>query len=168
MEIKNKIKDSGIIQLDLADFKPKIELVGIDLSSRLYQGLILKEKDFRDWLKEHDWKLYEQKAVFIFCSVDAIIPTWAYMLVMSRLLPFSEDVIVGSQIDLEKKLIQQNMASLDLSLFKEQRVIVKGCSDITSPEYAMSELVGVLQPVVKSLMYGEPCSTVPVFKKKKP
>jgi hypothetical protein len=168
MEIKNKIKDSGIIQLDLADFKPKMELMGIDLSERLYQGLILKEKDFRNWLKEHDWTQYENHAVFIFCSVDAIIPTWAFMLIMSKLLAYTKHTLVGRQIDLEKSIIKKNIFSLDLSMFQDQRVIIKGCSDISAPEYAMSELVVKLQPVVKSLMYGEPCSTVPIFKKKKP
>ena len=168
MEIKNKIKDSGIIQLDLASFKPKMELMGVDLSERLYQGLILKEKDFRNWLKEHDWIQYKNHAVFIFCSVDAIIPTWAYMLIMSKLLDYTEHALVGHQIDLEKSIIKKNIFSLDLSIFQDQRVIIKGCSDIAAPEYAMSELVGKLQPVVKSLMYGEPCSTVPIFKKKKP
>lgn len=167
MEIKNKVKESGIIQLDLADFKPKNELVGIDLSERLYQGLILKEKDFRLWLKENNWQQYEGKAVFIYCSAEAIIPTWAYMLVISMLMPYTEQVLAGTRIDLEKKMIQDNIVSMDLSPMTEQRVIIKGCSDIASPEFAMSELVRVLQPVVKSIMYGEPCSTVPIFKKKK-
>ena len=167
MEIKNKVKESGIIQLDLADFKPKNELVGIDLSERLYQGLILKEKDFRLWLKENNWQQYEGKAVFIYCSAEAIIPTWAYMLVISMLMPYTEQVLAGTRIDLEKKMIQDNIVSMDLSTMTDQRVIIKGCSDITSPEFAMSELVRVLQPVVKSIMYGEPCSTVPIFKKKK-
>ena len=167
MEIKNKVKESGIIQLDLADFKPKNELVGIDLSERLYQGLILKEKDFRLWLKENNWQQYEGKAVFIYCSAEAIIPTWAYMLVISMLMPYTEQVLAGTRIDLEKKMIQDNIVSMDLSTMTDQRVIIKGCSDIASPEYAMSELVRVLQPVVKSIMYGEPCSTVPIFKKKK-
>ena len=167
MEIKNKVKESGIIQLDLADFKPKNELVGIDLSERLYQGLILKEKDFRLWLKENNWQQYEGKAVFIYCSAEAIIPTWAYMLVISKLMPYTEQVLVGARIDLEKKMIQDNIVSMDLSTMTDQRVIIKGCSDIASPEFAMSELVRVLQPVVKSIMYGEPCSTVPIFKKKK-
>lgn len=167
MEIKNKVKESGIIQLDLADFKPKNELVGIDLSERLYQGLILKEKDFRLWLKENNWQQYEEKAVFIYCSAEAIIPTWAYMLVISKLMPYTEQVLVGARIDLEKKMIQDNIVSMDLSTMTDQRVIIKGCSDIASPEFAMSELVRVLQPVVKSIMYGEPCSTVPIFKKKK-
>ena len=167
MEIKNKVKESGIIQLDLADFKPKNELVGIDLSERLYQGLILKEKDFRLWLKENNWQQYEEKAVFIYCSAEAIIPTWAYMLVISKLMPYTKQVLVGARIDLEKKMIQDNIVAMDLSTMTDQRVIIKGCSDIASPEFAMSELVRVLQPVVKSIMYGEPCSTVPIFKKKK-
>ncbi len=167
MEIKNKVKESGIIQLDLADFKPKNELVGIDLSERLYQGLILKEKDFRLWLKENNWQQYEGKAVFIYCSAEAIIPTWAYMLVISKLMLYTEQVLAGTRIDLEKKMIQDNIVSMDLSTMTDQRVIIKGCSDIASPEFAMSELVRVLQPVVKSIMYGEPCSTVPIFKKKK-
>ena len=102
MEIKNKVKESGIIQLDLADFKPKNELVGIDLSERLYQGLILKEKDFRLWLKENNWQQYEGKAVFIYCSAEAIIPTWAYMLVISMLMPYTEQVLAGTRNDLEK------------------------------------------------------------------
>ena len=167
MEIKNKVKESGIIQLDLADFKPKNELVGIDLSERLYQGLILKEKDFRLWLKENNWQQYEGKAVFIYCSAEAIIPTWTYMLVISMLMPYTEQVLAGTRIDLEKKMIQDNIVSMNLSTMTDQRVIIKGCSDIATPEYAMSELVRVLQPVVKSIMYGEPCSTVPIFKKKK-
>ena len=167
MEIKNKVKESGIIQLDLADFKPKNELVGIDLSERLYQGLILKEKDFRLWLKENNWQQYEGKAVFIYCSAEAIIPTWAYMLVVSMLMPYTEQILAGTRIDLEKKMIQDNIVAMDLSTMTDQRVIIKGCSDIASPEFAMSELVRMLQPVVKSIMYGEPCSTVPIFKKKK-
>lgn len=167
MEIKNKIKESGIIQLDLNDFRSNKTLMGIDLSERLHKGLILKEKDFRIWLKEHDWKQYANHAVFVYCSVDAIIPTWAYMLITSKVLEYTEHVIVGKQSDLEKNLIKENIDSLDLSLFQDQRVIIKGCSEITSPEHAMSVLVVLLQPVVKSIMYGEPCSTVPVFKKKK-
>ena len=141
MEIKNKVKESGIIQLDLADFKPKNELVGIDLSERLYQGLILKEKDFRLWLKENNWQQYEGKAVFIYCSAEAIIPTWAYMLVISMLMPYTEQVLAGTRIDLEKKMIQDNIVSMNLSTMTDQRVIIKGCSDIATPEYAMSELV---------------------------
>jgi len=167
MEIRNRIKESGIIQMDLSDFKPRNRMVGIDLSERLFQGLILKEKDFRKWLKEHDWDQYKDKSVFIFCSADAIVPTWAYMLVMSHLLECCDELVVGSNADLEKKLIKKNIEALQLDDYVDARVIIKGCSDVQTPEFAMSELVAYLQPHVKSIMYGEPCSTVPIFKKKK-
>ena len=167
MEIRNRIKESGIIQMDLSDFKPRNQMVGIDLSERLFQGLILKEKDFRKWLKEHDWNQYKDKSVFIFCSANAIVPTWAYMLVMSHLLEGCDELLVGSKSDLEKKLIKKNIQSLQLEDYMDARVIIKGCSDVQTPEFAMSELVAYLQPHVKSIMYGEPCSTVPIFKKKK-
>jgi hypothetical protein len=153
--------------LDLADFKPRGSLVGMDLSERLFQGFILKEKDFRNWLKEHNWDQYKDKSVFIFCSVDAIVPTWAYMLVMSHLLGCCDEVLVGSKSDLEKKIIKQNIRALQSEEYAGARVIIKGCSDVQAPEFAMSELVAYLQPHVKSIMYGEPCSTVPIFKKKK-
>ena len=153
--------------MDLSDFKPKNKMVGMDLSERLFQGLILKEKDFRTWLKEHDWDQYKEKSVFIFCSADAIVPTWAYMLVMSHLLGSCDELIVGSKADLEKKLIKKNIEALQLEDYVDGRVIIKGCSDVQTPEFAMSELVAYLQPHVKSIMYGEPCSTVPIFKKKK-
>jgi hypothetical protein len=142
-------------------------MVGMDLSERLFQGLILKEKDFRTWLKEHDWDQYKEKSVFIFCSADAIIPTWGYMLVMCLLLEYCDELVVGSKADLEKKLIKKNIESLQLEDYVDARVIIKGCSDVQTPEFAMSELVAYLQPHVKSIMYGEPCSTVPIFKKKK-
>ena len=167
MEIRNRIKESGIIQMDLSDFKPRNRMVGMDLSERLFQGLILKEKDFRTWLKEHDWDQYKEKSVFIFCSADAIVPTWAYMLVMSHLLECCDELVVGSKADLEKKLIKKNIEALQLEDYVDGRVIIKGCSDVQTPEFAMSEQVAYLQPHVKSIMYGEPCATVPIFKKKK-
>ena len=125
-------------------------MVGIDLSERLFQGLILKEKDFRSWLKEHDWDQYKEKSVFIFCSADAIVPTWAYMLVMSHLLEYCDELVVGSKVDLEKKLIKKNIEALQLDDYVDARVIIKGCSDVQTPEFAMSELVAYLQPQVKS------------------
>lgn len=166
-EIMNKIKESGLIQLDLADFKPKSILFGIDLASHLWQGLILKEKDFRSWIKEEKWNLYDGKSVYIFCSVDAIIPTWAFMLVAAALHPFAETICVGSKLDIEKQLIAQCILNLDTSKFLNAKVLVKGCSDISNPEFAMVTLLNHLQPHVDSLMYGEPCSTVPVYKKSK-
>jgi hypothetical protein len=166
-EIKNKVKESGLIQLDLADFKPKETIVGIDLSNQLWQGLVLKEKDFRDWIKTENWEQYKGKVVFIYCSVDAIIPTWAYMLVASSLNGIASIAVVGSKSDLEKQLIQRNIEALNLEGFINGKVIIKGCSDISSPEFAMVTLLNHIQPVVSSIMYGEPCSTVPVYKRKK-
>ncbi|MDC3253169.1 DUF2480 family protein [Crocinitomicaceae bacterium] len=166
-EIRNKVAESGLISLDLADYKPQIDIVGIDISEQLWQGLVLKEKDFRAWIKEHDWKYYSNKAIFIHCSADAIVPTWAYMLIASQLELQNTPYVVGSSIDLEKKMIHDRIQQQDLNRFQDGRIIIKGCSDIAAPEYAMVELVKFIQPVAKNIMYGEPCSTVPVFKRKK-
>jgi uncharacterized membrane protein len=164
-EIRNKVKESGLVQLDLADYKPSTQLVGIDLADQLWQGLVLKEKDFRDWIKNHNWAQYQNKAVFIFCSTDAIIPTWAFMLVTSALQKENVYSQVGSEIELAKALIQEEICSIAIDEIQDQRVIIKGCSDIPDPAFAMSYLVRFLQPYVKSIMYGEPCSTVPIYKK---
>ncbi len=163
--IRNKVKESGLVQLDLAAYKPKLPLVGIDLSEQLWQGLVLKEKDFRDWIKNHNWAQYAGNAVFIHCSTDAIIPTWAFMLVSSALQKENVYSQVGSELELAKALIQEEICSIDLDTIQDQRVIIKGCADIPDPAFAMSYLVRLLQPYVKSIMYGEPCSTVPIFKK---
>ncbi len=164
-EIRNKVKESGLIQLDLANYKPTVQMVGIDLAAQLWQGLVLKEKDFRDWIKNHHWTQYQGKAVYIFCSTDAIIPTWAFMLVTSALEKENVYSQVGSEIELTKALIQEAICSIDTNEIKDQRVIIKGCADIADPAFAMSYLVRLLQPHVKSIMYGEPCSTVPIYKK---
>jgi len=165
-EIVNKVANSGLISIDLGDYKPKNDIVGIDISEQLWQGLVLKEKDFRAWIKDNDWNQYTNKAVYIHCSADAIVPTWAYMLIGSQLENKSVQYLVGGKVDLEKKLILDRIHEDNLEDYKEGRIIIKGCSDITAPEYAMVELVKYLQPVAKSIMYGEPCSTVPVFKRK--
>ena len=164
-EIRNKVKESGLIQLDLANYKPTVQMVGIDLAAQLWQGLVLKEKDFRDWIKNHHWGQYQGKAVYIFCSSDAIIPTWAFMLVTSALEKENVYSQVGSEMELTKALIQEAICSIDTNEIKDQRVIIKGCADIADPAFAMSYLVRLLQPHVKSIMYGEPCSTVPIYKK---
>lgn len=166
-EIVNRIQESGLIAIDLADFKPVIHIEAIDLSDQLWQGLVLKEKDFRAWINSNDWSQYENKAIYIHCSVDAIIPTWAFMLVGSKLIDQGVDFIVGSKEELEKKLISDRIFSEPLDDYTDGRVIIKGCADISSPEFAMTSLVKHLQPVTKSIMYGEPCSTVPVFKRRK-
>lgn len=163
--IRNKVKESSLVQLDLAAFKPKQALVGLDLSEQLWQGLVLKEKDFRAWIKSHDWAQYKGKAVHIFCSTDAIIPTWAFMLVSSALEKENIYSQVGSELELAKALIQEEICSIALEEIQDQRIIIKGCADIPDPAFAMSFLVRFLQPYVKSIMYGEPCSTVPIYKK---
>ena len=167
MELRNKVKESSLIQMDLANFKAMIPVIPIDLSSQLWKGLVLKEKDFRIWIKENDWLSYKNKGVYIFCSTEAIIPTWAYMLVTSQLIGIADTFVIGDELALQKSMILKNIHSSNLEEFKDERVIIKGCSDIQEPEFAMSELLAFLQPHVKSIMYGEPCSTVPIFKRKK-
>jgi len=165
-EIVNRVKESGLISIDLADYKSKKELVSVDIVDVLWQGLVLKEKTFRAWIKEHDWSSYADKAVYVICSADAIVPTWAFMLIGSKLHDSGAFYVIGSKVDLEKSLLKTRISEDNLEAYKDGRVIIKGCADISSPEYAMSELVRYIQPVAKSIMYGEPCSTVPVFKRK--
>ena len=164
-EIRNRVKESGLISMDLATFVPTITAVEIDLKDQLWQGLALKEKDFRTWIKTHDWTHYSGKAVNVTCSVDAIIPTWAYMLVSSKLLEANAFSVIGDETELQNALIKQKITELDLKEFTDSRIIIKGCANVKDPAFAMSELLKQLQPVAKSIMYGEPCSTVPVFKR---
>lgn len=164
-EIRNKIKESGLINIDLADFKPDTNTItSFDIADHLWQGLVLKEKDFRAFLAENDWSVYAGKNVYIHCSADAIVPTWAYMLVAVKLQGIAAFATVGSETDLQKAIIKEKIDKLDTSAFPDGRFIVKGCADIASPEFAMVTLTQKLQPVAKSIMYGEPCSTVPVYK----
>ncbi len=165
-EIRNKVTESGLISLDLAKYKPTQDIIGIDISEQLWQGIVLKEKDFRIWIKENDWTIYKNKAVYIHCSVEAIIPTWAFMLISTQLNNIAHSYLVGSKEDIQKRLIMTNIKNEDLIPFKDGRIIVKGCSDIPCPDFSMVELIKILQPIAKSIMYGEPCSTVPVFKRK--
>jgi hypothetical protein len=165
-EIRNKVQESGIITLDLAVLKPKCSIIGVDIADQLWQGMVLKEKDFRSWIKTTDWKAYSNKGVFVHCSADAIIPTWAYMLIASELLTVESDFVIGSRSDLERQLVLKAISEIDIEPFKDARLIIKGCSDISAPAFAMTELMKKLQPHVRSLMYGEPCSAVPVFKRK--
>ena len=164
-EIRNKVKESNLISLDLADFKPNTQnIVEFDLAPRLWQGLILKEKDFRSFIAEHDWSQYAGKDVFIHCSADAIVPTWAYMLVSVKLFPVCHFSVIGNEMDLQKALILQKINEFDTSKYPHGKFIVKGCADIVCPEFAMVELTKKLQPTANSIMYGEPCSTVPIYK----
>lgn len=166
-EIVNKVASSGLVTLDLEKLYHPGQRVVYDLSDNLYQGMILKEKDFRTFVKEKDWSEYEGKNVAIICSADAIVPTWAYMLLASVLSPHTNLVVFGDLEALEQALFQQAIDQLDLEKFRDQRIVVKGCGDKEVPLFAYTEIVRKLRPISKSIMYGEPCSTVPIFKKKK-
>ncbi len=166
-EIINRVANSGLVTLDLADYYHSGERVVYDLRDNLFQELILREKDFRQFLKEHDWTLYKEKNVAIVCSADAIVPVWAYMLVTTYLEPHANLVIYGDLQDLEQALFQQAISKIDVSIYKDAKVVVKGCGDLPVPIYAYAEVTRLLKPVVQSLMYGEPCSTVPIYKRPK-
>jgi hypothetical protein len=165
-DIINKVAESGLITLHLEDYYPKGERVLFDINDYLFQGLILKEKDFRTALQFSDWTEYQNKFVAIYCSSDAIIPLWAYMLVASYLEPFAKKIIFGNLNTLEAFLFQDELSKLDLESFRDQKVIVKGCGDLNIPEHAYVEITRLLKPFVKNLMFGEACSTVPIYKKK--
>lgn len=165
-EIVNRVKESGLISLDLADYKPRVPIEGLDIAEQLWQGLVLREKDFRAWIAKHDWTSYQGKAIFIHCSADAIVPTWAFMLVGAQLGMHGIPYQIGDRATLEKELMRQAIDALDLNAYRDGRIIIKGCADVSDPAYAMTELLKKLQVVAKSIMYGEPCSTVPVFKRK--
>jgi len=166
-EIINKVAQSGLITLDIKDFYPKGERIVYDLAQNLFQGLILKEKDFRQFLKEHDWSLYQGKNIAISCSADAIVPTWAYMLLAIHLEPYAASFVFGNLEALEIELFRKELGKLDLQEYEGKRIVVKGCSNLPIPTYAYVEITRLLKPYVQSLMFGEPCSTVPLYKKAK-
>lgn len=164
--IVNKVAGSGLITLDLEEYLPAEEIVSFDLKDFLFMGLILKEKDFRAALAEHDWKQYDGKSTAVYCSADAIVPNWAYMLVATYLQPHALFIFPGSVESTQKARMLQNINSIDPEKFRDQRVVIKGCGDVAINADAYLQITVLLLPVVKTLMYGEPCSTVPVYKKK--
>ncbi len=164
---KNKVAESGIITLDLEDYYPKETVVLFDMKDYLFMGLILKEKDFRESLKSLDTSVYKNKIAAITCSADAVIPMWAYMLAASVLQPVAKEIVFANEEQAKKHLLLKNIATISVNDFLDKRVVIKGCGEIAIPEEAYIEITKMLRPVVKSIMYGEPCSTVPVFKKEK-
>lgn len=162
--IVNKVANSGLITIDLEKYLPSAEIVRFDLKDHLFMELILKEKNFREALKDLDWRIYGDKYVAVSCSVDAIIPAWAYMLVVTYLHAVAKDVYVGNSAEMQKHLLIKNIAAIDVNEFTEKRVVIKGCGDVNIESFAYAEITKVLLPVVKSIMYGEPCSAVPVYK----
>lgn len=166
MEITNKVAASGLITLDLEEFYPEGERVLVDIKEQLFQGLILREKEFRAFIQDTDWSIYRDKFVAITCSTDAIVPTWAYMLLAATLAPFAKKIVFGNLEQLEQSIFQETLAKLNLTPFKDARIVVKGCGKLPIPKGAFVELTSLLQPIAKSIMYGEPCSTVPLYKRK--
>jgi hypothetical protein len=166
-QIVNRVANSGLMTFDLEEYYQPGPRVLIDIKDQLFQGLILKEKDFRDYIKAHDWKQYEGAYVAITCSVDAIVPTWAYMLLAIALEPYAKRVFFGSAEALEVALYQERLAQIDWQVFKDAKVVIKGCSKVAVPVAAYVEATNKLRPFAASLMFGEPCSTVPLYKRPK-
>ena len=166
-EIINKVANSVLAVFDLEDYYPLGTRTQIDISQWLYEGFLLKEKDFREALKNHDWTQYQGHFVAIHCSTDAIIPAWASILVASHVLPFVRRVVLGNVSDLETSMYQELLSKIDYSVYKDKPVIIKGCSKKPVPESAYILAIQYLQPVAKSIMYGEACSAVPLYKAKK-
>jgi len=166
-EIINRVSKSNLITINLEDYYPEGKREKIDISQWLFEGIILKEKDFRDSINEVDFRLYKDKYIALYCSTEAIIPSWAYLLIVTKLAPFSKKIIVGNLTQLEISIFQEVISCLDITKYKDKPIILKGCSSKLIPESAYIMLVEKLLPVVSSLMYGEACSTVPLFKRKK-
>lgn len=165
-EIINRVSASSLITFDLEEYYQPGERVLIDVKDQLYKGLILKEKDFREFIKQHDWSLYQNKFVAVSCSADAIIPTWAFMLVAIALRPYAKVIEFGTIENLEEKLFHEALSKVNWSQFQNTKVVVKGCSKVNVPASAYVHTVTKLQPIVASLMFGEACSTVPLYKKR--
>ncbi len=161
----NRVANSRITTIDLESLYPSGEIMPFDLKDYLYMELILKEKDFREALKAHDWLQYKGKNLAVFCSTDAIIPMWAYMLVATFATPFVHDISLCTPENFVEIAFQKKINALNIKDYEGARIVVKGCSDKPVPASAYLEVTRRLQPVAQSIMFGEPCSTVPVYKK---
>ncbi len=164
-EIVNRVAKSGIITFNLEDYYTEGERVFYDIKQNLWQEIALKEKDFREFIKTNDWSIYQDKLVAIHCSVDAIVPTWAYMLLAIALKPFAKKTIFGSVDELNKELFLNQFNQIDFSQYQDGRMVIKGCGDKDIPASVYVSLTNLLLPFAKVIMYGEPCSTVPLFKR---
>jgi hypothetical protein len=165
-EIVNKVQQSGIITIDPQDYYPAEPCVEYDMAQNLWQGMVLKEKDFRQFIASHNWSDYQNKNVALYCSADAIIPHWAYMLLTNALSIYARKIIYGNKEQLITELMLEKIEKMDVSAFQDARVVIKGCSNTAIPAAVYVNLTQRLLPVVKTLMFGEPCSTVPVYKRK--
>ena len=165
-EIINRVSQSKLVTFNLEDYYPKGNRVALDIKDWLFEGLILREKDFRAQLEEFDWSEYKDCYVALSCSTDAIIPGWAYMLIATKLQPYARKIIIGDMEMLESSLYQSVLENLDVSEFSDKPVIIKGCSNKPVPANAYLWATTKIQSVAKSVMYGEACSSVPLFKAK--
>ena len=164
--IENRVANSALETFNLEDHYPLGQRATLDISQWLFEGFILREKDFRQAVKDYDWAQHQDQYVAIDCSADAIVPVWAYMLISNALSPYAKTIVKGNLENLELVLFHDLIQNLDAEPFVEQRVIVKGCSHLPIPESAYVAITNKLSPVAKSIMYGEACSSVPIYKKK--
>jgi len=165
-EIINRVSKSNLVTIELEDFYSDGKRIVLDISKWLHEGLILKEKDFRESIELHDWEQYNNNYVALTCSTDAIIPSWAYLLITIKLSPFAKKIVVGNLELLETVIFQDIISTLDLETYKDKPVIIKGCSNKPIPDTTSVQLVEKLLPVAKTIMFGEACSTVPLYKSK--
>lgn len=166
MELVNKVAQSGIVTIDLEKLMNETEIAELDISQFLFRGLLLKEKDFRSALKEFDWSVFQGKTVAVFCSTDAIVAQWAYMLIANYLLPIAQQFYFGTKDEVWNHILLEQIAHIQHQEYVDKMVVIKGCGTQPLPDAAYLEITKKLQPVVKSLMFGEPCSTVPIYKRK--
>jgi len=164
--ITNKVAESGLITIDLETYYPKEETAVFDMKDHLFMGMILKEKEFREGLKNQDWEKYRDKNVSVVCTADAIIPVWAWMLVVTWLQPIAKEIVMGDEKELHKTIFLKKLSAINIDEFADKRVVIKGCGETPIDDFVYMEITKLLRPVVKSIMYGEPCSTVPVYKKR--
>ena len=164
-EIINRVANSKLVTFDLEDFYPDGKRVLFDIKDWLLEGLVLREKDFREYVKNYNWSQHQNQYVALTCSTDAIVPAWAYMLLVVNLEPFAEKAVIGTLDDLETSIYQDIINKIDVDSFKNKPIIIKGCANKPVPVNAYTMLIKKLKPVAKSLMYGEACSSVPLFKR---
>ena len=166
-EIINRVEQSDLLQIDIEDFYPAGERVLFDMKDVLFQELVLREKDFRAFVKKNDWTQYQDQFVGVYCSNDAVVPMWAYMLVSSELMPYAKKVVFGDKEDVEKAIYTDVFNDLNSDDYQDKKIIIKGCGRKNLPQSIYIDFFNRLQPHAKSIMFGEACSAVPIFKKKK-
>lgn len=166
MELINRVAQSGIVTIDIEQLINEDLITELDISQFLFKGLLLREKEFRTALKAYDWEQFRDKKVAVFCSTDAIVAQWAYMLIANHLIDIASDFYWGTKDMVWKDVLIQTIRQLDPNEYIDKRIVIKGCGTRPLPDAAYLEITKRLQPAVKSLMFGEACSTVPVYKKR--